>query len=69
MLSGVAPLGIVAMAAPAFAGVGNGLETVAADTLIQERGPDALLGRVFGVVTMAAFVGNGLAYARSSWRR
>ena len=37
MLTGVAPLAVAAMAGHALAGVGNGLETVAADTLIQKR--------------------------------
>jgi MFS family permease len=45
------------------AGLGNGLENVAADTLIQRAVPREMLGRVFGLVTTAAFGGSTLAYA------
>ena len=44
-------------------GFGNGLENIAADTLIQQAVPREMLGRVFGLVTTAAFGGSTLAYA------
>jgi MFS family permease len=53
----------VAAAAQAIGGFGNGLENVAADTLIQRAVPREMLGRVFGLVYTAAFGGSTLAYA------
>jgi MFS family permease len=44
-------------------GFGNGLQNVAADTLIQRGVPREMLGRVFGLVSTAAFSGSTLAYA------
>jgi MFS family permease len=44
-------------------GFGNGLENIAADTLIQQAIPREMLGRVFGLTTTAAFGGSTLAYA------
>ena len=52
-----------AVAAQAVSGVGNGADNVASDTLIQRSVPRAMLGRVFGLTSTAAFVGGGLAYA------
>jgi MFS family permease len=54
---------VVAALAQAVGGFGNGLENVAADTLIQQAVPREMLERVFGLVTTAAFGGSDLAYA------
>ena len=61
--TGLAPLIAVAALAQAVGGFGNGLENIAADTLIQRAVPREMLGRVFGLVTTAAFGGSTLAYA------
>lgn len=63
VLTGLAPLLVVAAVAQAVAGFGNGLENVANDTLIQQVVPREMLGRVFGLVATAAFGGSTLAYA------
>jgi len=63
ILTGVAPLVVVAALGQAVAGIGNGIENVARDTLIQRAVPREMLGRVFGLVTTAPFVGSTLAYA------
>jgi MFS family permease len=61
--TGLAPLIAIAAVAQAVGGFGNGLENVAADTLIQRAVPREMLGRVFGLVSTAAFGGSTLAYA------
>ena len=61
--TGLAPLIAVAVIAQAIGGIGNGLENIAADTLIQQAVPREILGRVFGLVSTAAFGGSTLAYA------
>jgi MFS family permease len=61
--TGLAPVIVVAALAQAVGGFGNGLENIAADTLIQQAVPREMLGRVFGLVTTAAFGGSTLAYA------
>lgn len=61
--TGLASLIAVAAIAQAVGGFGNGLENVAADTLIQRAVPREMLGRVFGLVSTAAFGGSTLAYA------
>jgi len=61
--TGLAPLIAVAALAQAMGGFGNGLENIAADTLIQQAVPREMLGRVFGLVSTAAFGGSTLAYA------
>jgi MFS family permease len=61
--TGLAPLIAVAAIGQAVGGFGNGLENIAADTLIQQAVPREMLGRVFGLVTTAAFGGSTLAYA------
>lgn len=61
--TGLAPLIAIAVLAQAVGGLGNGLENVAADTLIQQAVPREMLGRVFGLVSTAAFGGSTLAYA------
>jgi MFS family permease len=61
--TGLAPLIAIAAVAQGVSGFGNGLENVAADTLIQRAVPREMLGRVFGLVSTAAFGGSTLAYA------
>ena len=56
--TGLAPVIVVAALAQAVGGFGNGLENIAADTLIQQAVPREMLGRVFGLVTTAAFGGS-----------
>jgi MFS family permease len=63
IFTGVAPLVAVAALGQAVAGIGNGVENVAADTLIQQAVPREMLGRVFGLVATAPFAGSTLAYA------
>ena len=57
----MAPSLAAAVACRALAGSGNGLDNVAADTLVQRSVPRPLLGRVFGAVTTAALLGGSLA--------
>jgi MFS family permease len=61
--TGLAPLIAIVAVSQAVSGFGNGLENVAADTLIQRAVPPHMLGRVFGLVSTAAFGGSTLAYA------
>lgn len=63
VLTGVAPVIVLAGLGQAIAGIGNGVENVAADTLIQQAVPREMLGRVFGLVSTAPFAGSTLAYA------
>ena len=63
LLTAVAPTVSLAATAQAVGGVGNGLDNVASDTLLQRSVPRPMLGRVFGLSSTAAFVGGGLAYA------
>jgi MFS family permease len=63
LLTGLAPALWFVVVAQMLGGAGNGADNVASDTLIQRTVPRAMLGRVFGVSSTAAFVGGGLAYA------
>lgn len=63
ILTGVAPLVVVAAVGQAVGGLGNGITNVATDTLIQQAVPREMLGRVFGLVATAPFAGSTLAYA------
>jgi MFS family permease len=62
LLTGLAPNGAAAGAAQTLGGVANGAENVASDTLVQRIVPPAMLGRVFGLVGTAAFLGSSVAY-------
>jgi MFS family permease len=57
------PTVLAVAAAQALAGVGNGADNVASDTLVQRLTPRHLLGRTFGVVATAAQLGSAVAYA------
>jgi len=63
VLTGIAPLIALAAVGQAIAGVGNAVEVVAMDTLVQQAVPRELLGRVFGLVGTAAPAGHALAFA------
>ena len=63
LLTGIAPLIALAAVAQAIAGVGNAVEVVAMDTLVQHSVPREMLGRVFGLVGTAAPAGHALAFA------
>jgi MFS family permease len=60
--AGVSPTFALALGALTIAGVCNGTDNVATDTLLQKRVPDAFLGRVFATKFMALSAGEALAY-------
>jgi MFS family permease len=59
--TGLAPAVGAAVALQGVAGFGNGADNVANNTLIQRYTSPAMLGRVFGLVSSAAYAGAGLA--------
>jgi MFS family permease len=63
VLTGIAPLIALVAVGQAIAGVGNAVEVVAMDTLVQRAVPREMLGRVFGLVGTAAPAGHSLAFA------
>jgi MFS family permease len=63
VLTGIAPLIALVAVGQAIAGVGNAVEVVAMDTLVQQSVPREMLGRVFGLVGTAAPAGHTLAFA------
>ena len=63
VLTGIAPLIALVAVGQAIAGVGNAVEVVAMDTLVQQAVPREMLGRVFGLVGTAAPAGHALAFA------
>jgi MFS family permease len=63
LLTGIAPLIALVAVGQAVAGVGNAVEVVALDTLVQQAVPREMLGRVFGLVGTAAPAGHTLAFA------
>lgn len=63
VLTGIAPLIALVALGQAIAGVGNAVEVVAMDTLVQRSVPREMLGRVFGLVGTAAPAGHTLAFA------
>lgn len=62
VLTGLAPVLAVVLAAQLIAGAGNAGENIGYDTVIQNVVPRPLLGRVFGTLGTAAQMGAGLAY-------
>ncbi len=63
LVAGVAPVLAVAVMAATLGGIGNGLQDIATDTLLQQTVPRHLLGRVVGTVYAASFAGELVAYA------
>jgi MFS family permease len=66
VLVGLAPAVGLVMAFQLLGGVGNGIGLVGEDTLIQRHVPAPLLGRVFGAIATAIFLGNAIAYTAGS---
>jgi MFS family permease len=66
LLVGLAPAVGFVLAFQLVGGVGNGLGLVGEDTLIQRHVPPHLLGRVFGALATAIFLGNAVAYTLGS---
>jgi predicted MFS family arabinose efflux permease len=61
--TGLSPTVWLATAAFTIAGTGNAFEIVSSDTLVQRRVPEALLGRVFGVIGTATLLGASISAA------
>jgi MFS family permease len=59
---GLSPAFVFALGALMVAGVANGTENVTTDTILQERVPDAFLGRVFSVRFLGFSIGEAFAY-------
>jgi MFS family permease len=59
---GLSPAFVFALGALVVAGVANGTENVTTDTILQERVPDAFLGRVFSVRFLGFSIGEVFAY-------
>jgi len=60
--TGLSPTFSIALGALVVAGVANGTENVATDTILQKQVPEAFLGRVFSVRFLGFSVGEVLAY-------
>jgi MFS family permease len=60
--TGLSPTFIIALGALTLAGVSNGIDNVATDTILQKQVPDVLLGRVFSIRFLTYSVGEALAY-------
>lgn len=62
LLTGLAPVLLLAALAQMLAGCGNGFENVGDNSLIQETVPRKMLGRVFGTVGSSTYIASGIAY-------
>jgi MFS family permease len=60
-LTGLAPAAGLAIATHGLSGMGNGLQNLANDTLIQQSVPRPLLGRMFGTVYSVAHLAAAIA--------
>jgi MFS family permease len=60
--TGLAPAFILALGALTVEGAATGIDNVATDTILQERVPDAFLGRVFSIRFLGYSAGEALAY-------
>jgi MFS family permease len=60
--TGFSPTFVFALGTLMVAGVANGIDNVATDTILQKRVPDAFLGRVFAVRFLGFSIGEVLAY-------
>jgi MFS family permease len=63
LLTGLAPSLLIVIFTLSIAGVGNGLQNLANDTIIQQAIPRQMLGRLFGSVYSGAHLAAALAYA------
>ncbi len=61
LVTGLSPGITLALVAQAFAGAGNSSNNIGGDTLIQRLVPQAMLGRVFGIVGTSAVLGGSVA--------
>ena len=59
---GTSPTFLLALASLTLAGVANGTDNITTDTILQNRVPDALLGRVFSVRFLTYSAGEAFAY-------
>ncbi|WCD84115.1 Putative bacilysin exporter BacE [Streptomyces xanthophaeus] len=66
LLTGISPTVWLCIVCYAVAGIGNGLENVACDTLLGRTVPEHLLGRVFGAVYGPIFLAETAAAALGS---
>jgi len=62
VVTALLPTILAVAVAQMIAGMGNGAENVATDTLVQRLTPRHLLGRAFGAVATAAQLGSAVAY-------
>jgi MFS family permease len=60
--TGLSPTFILALGALVVAGISNGIDNVATDTILQKRVPATLLGRVFSVRFLSYSAAEALAY-------
>ncbi len=60
--AGLSPTFVFALGALLVAGIANGIDDVATNTILQKRVPDAFLGRVFAVKFLGYGAGEAIAY-------
>jgi MFS family permease len=60
--TGLAPAFVLALGTLMVEGAATGIDNVATDTILQERVPDAFLGRVFSIRFLGYSAGEALAY-------
>lgn len=60
--AGLSPTFVLALISITIAGAANGIDNVTTDTILQQRVPDELLGRVFSVRFLTYSTGEVLAY-------
>ncbi len=60
--TGLAPVFVLALGALTVEGAATGIDNVATDTILQQRVPEAFLGRVFSIRFLGYSAGEALAY-------
>ena len=60
--TGLAPAFVLALGALTVEGAATGVDNVATDTILQQRVPEAFLGRVFSIRFLSYSAGEALAY-------
>ena len=60
--TGLAPVFVLALGALTVEGIATGIDNVATDTILQQRVPEAFLGRVFSIRFLSYSAGEALAY-------